>query len=115
MKSLAFILLALLLDLRVEQPGLTITDKRVALAINRSITLAQLTQFKEDLSKKKNIKFDFEAPTFDSEQKLLHLEFYVNCNDGYKGSSSYTFSSDEELIGFQRIYDRNSKDPFKIG
>jgi hypothetical protein len=114
MKTLLIILLTAFVFIG-EKSGLTISDEKVVLCIDRFMSEKKLLKFQKQLMKEKNIAISFKKMTFAKSGKLLILDMSVNCNDGKSGRANITFQNDADLFGFYRVYD-NSLDPvFNVG
>jgi hypothetical protein len=89
--------------------------ERVEVVFTNKQTNLDLMNIKKDLSSK-GISIDFIKLEFDSLKFLCEIDFYVNCNDGYKGKAKCNFKlNPPKKFGFYRDYSKNAKNPFRCG
>jgi hypothetical protein len=107
------LLLAIPAFSQVGNPGLSITKEEISLTIDRNTTRDQIETYKKEL-KKHNISFNLYQAQFSKENRLVSATMSVNCNDGFQGSLSKTFSGPGDRIGFYRIYTKGAKSAFGL-
>jgi hypothetical protein len=89
--------------------------ERVEVVFTKKQTNEDLINIKKDLSTK-GISIDFIKLEFDSFKCLCEIDFYVNCNDGFKGKAKCNFKlNPPKKFGFYRDYSKNAKSPFRCG
>lgn len=89
-------------------------DKRIEIVFTDNMTQRDLEKIKIEL-KKINIDLNFDRLEFkQNNSKLSYIKYSVDCNDGFKGSASSSFSQ-EKKIGFYRDYNKDVNSPFGVG
>jgi len=97
-----------------SQDHLNIKVDLVEVSFNSSLDFPALVDIKNQLSTL-GISLDYNNLEFQENGKLKSISFSVDCHDGFKGSASATFTTQEKTIGFYRDYNENAKIPFGTG
>jgi len=93
-----------------------IQEDRAFLLLTPQTTKAELTSIAQEFLEKKNIEIDFAKSTFDKEGEIQELNLAVDCNDGFKGTTtSNKILMANKAIGFERNYREDATTPFSIG
>ena len=61
------------------------------------------------------ISIEYRIMEFDKNRGLKSLDFYVECNDGFKGGAKNTNINNQTKWGFYRDYNQKTKSPFGTG
>jgi uncharacterized protein YxeA len=118
MRKIIFVLLGLLiLSCSKESETKYSTDsEKVFLIITENTTETELKKIASEFKVKKNILVDFSKTEFSKNGKIKNLSLEVDCNDGFKGTSSCSgVLLKLKNFGFERDYAENSGVPFGIG
>lgn len=93
------------------------TKRNLQIVFTNELNLENLISIKQDL-KVKGIGINYKKLQFDENNKLVSIDFEVNCNDGFKGHlfiDNLNSTNKDKRLGFYRNYSRSAKSPFGTG
>lgn len=91
-----------------------IKEGRIEVIFNRLTKFNDLVKIKLDLAEK-GITLEYKKLEFDENGGLLSINFNVDCNDGFKGSSQNLNLTNQNKFGFYRDYSKTSTSAFGTG
>jgi len=97
-----------------SQTSNTTKTNKVKAEFNNSMNFEALVDIKKEMADL-GIELDYLTIEFQENGQLKSISFKVDCNDGFAGSASATFSRKDYNIGFFRDYSKNARVPFKTG
>jgi hypothetical protein len=89
-------------------------ENSISVVFNAKMNFDSLVAVKSEL-KEKGITIMYRSIEFDENNYLRKIDFFVDCNDGFKGSAYTDKLSNDYRFGFCRDYEKNTEVPFKIG
>lgn len=91
-----------------------IKEVRIEVIFNRLTKFNDLVKIKFDLAEK-GITLEYKKLEFDENGGLVGIDFKVDCNDGFKGSSQNLKLTNQSKFGFFRDYSKTSSSAFGTG
>ncbi|HRI21831.1 MAG TPA: hypothetical protein PLA68_12800 [Panacibacter sp.] len=89
-------------------------EQRIEIIFNHHLIFNDLVKIKLDVSEQ-GIVLNYKKLGFDDNGKLISIDFFVDCKDGFSGNASSDKVTDRSHFGFYRDYTKNSKFPFGTG
>jgi hypothetical protein len=87
---------------------------KIEVIFSNKLSQYDLDSIKTEL-KSHGIDISYNHTSFDFSGKLSAIDFSVDCNDGFKGTSRSNYLYFTQKVGFVRDYSFNSSSGFMIG
>ncbi len=110
MKYAILMILLCTISVTSQAQSQTLTDELIKINFTQASTLEDLEEVKEAMTAR-NITLTYSEVKFDS-GKLKGLKISVDCNDGFSGSASSSWTLFGS-VGFSRDYRKDAPTPFR--
>ena len=94
--------------------GIKEGNEKIEVSFNRTMNAKDLINIKQDLAEN-GISIEYKTMKFDENGGLKSLDFFVDCNDGFKGGAKNTNIYNQTKWGFYRDYNEKADSPFGTG